>query len=104
MSQMKRRKFLNRVIFTSPLEGVGLDLKNKAKKLHLQFCHPTADRLIDLLVKAGKTNSDVLEAIRTVTSQCDICIRNKSAPLRPIVGFPSKKTVNILEENLKYAL
>ena len=82
------QKVLSRVLFSSPLDGVGLDIKNKAKKLHLQFCHPTADRLIGLLKNAGTHEQKIHDAIRDVTLQCDVCIRNKRPPLRPAVGFP----------------
>ncbi len=85
---VETQNVLSRVLFTSPLDGVGLDLRNKATKLHLQFCHPSADRLIDLIRKAGTTDDKIFEAIQNVTDQCDVCIRNKKAPLRPVVGFP----------------
>ena len=88
ISNGETQKVLTRVLFSSPITGVGLDLKNKAKKLHLQFCHPTSDRLIDLVKKAGTDDQNVLDAIREVSSQCDVCIRNRKAPLRPAVGFP----------------
>ena len=70
------------------MSGVNSDLKNKAKKLHLQFCHPSADRLIDLIKKAGTLDERVHDAIRNVSSECDVCIRSKKAPLRPAVGMP----------------
>ena len=79
---------LSRVLFSSPMVGIGSDIKNKAKKLHIQFCHPTADRLIKLLINAGTHDQNIHDVIREVTSQCDTCIRNKKAPLRPAVGFP----------------
>ena len=79
---------LSRVLFTSPMSGVGMDLKNKATKLHMQFCHPPSDRLIDLIKKSGTNDDRIFDAIRNVTSQCDVCIRNRRAPLRPAVGLP----------------
>ena len=77
---------LSRVLFSSPMVGIGSDIKNKAK--NIQFCHPTADRLIKLLINAGTHDQNIHDVIREVTSQCDTCIRNKKAPLRPAVGFP----------------
>ena len=87
-SDKETQKVLSRVLFTSPMVGIGSDVKNKAKKLHIQFCHPTADRLVKLVENAGTHDKNVHDAIREVTSQCDICIRNRKAPLRPAVGFP----------------
>ena len=72
----------------------GNDLRKKATKLHLQFCHPSSDRLIDLLKKAGTDNQQVFDIIRQVTSECDVCTRNKRAPLRPVVGFPLASNFN----------
>ena len=62
--------------------------KNKATKLHMQFCHPPYDRLIDLIKKSGTNDDCIFDAIRNVTSQCDVGIRNRRAPLRPAVGLP----------------
>ena len=87
-SNVETQNVLSRVLFSSPIAGIGPDLKNKATKLHLQFCHPPADRLIDLIKKAGTSDERIFDAIRNVSSQCDVCIRNKRAPLRPTVGFP----------------
>ena len=81
-------------MFTSPMNGVSLDLKSKAKKLHIQFCHPSADKLINLLRNAGTTDQRVFDVVKEVTSQCDVCLRNKKAPLRPAVGFPIASSFN----------
>ena len=75
-SNDETRKVLSRVLFSSPIEGVGLDLKNKARKLHLQFCHPSAERLIDLVKKSGTTDQCVFDVIKEITSKCDVCIKN----------------------------
>ena len=88
------RKVLSRVLFSSPIEGVGLDLKNKARKLHLQFCHPAAERLIDLVKKAGTSDQRVYDVIKEITSQCDVCIKNKKPPLKPAVSFPLASSFN----------
>ena len=82
-------KLITRVLFSSPIiNGIGADIKNKATKLHLQFCHPTADRLINLIKKAGYCDERIEDTIRAVTSQCEVCLRNRKPPLRPAVGFP----------------
>ena len=81
-------KVISRVLFSSPINGIGSDIKNKAIKLHVQFCHPNADRLIDLIRKAGHSDKQVEDTIRAITSQCEVCLKNKKAPLRPAVGLP----------------
>ena len=72
---------LRRVLFTSPADEIGSDLSIKAKRLHLQFCHPTSDCLNRLIQNLGTTDQKVFDAIEDVTSRCDICIRNKRVPL-----------------------
>ena len=94
MSNIETRKVLSRVLFNSAVSASDIDLKRKAVKLHLQFCHPNADRLIDLLRKAGVHDEKVIKTIKDVTSKCDICIRHKKPPLRPAVGFPLASEFN----------
>jgi transposase InsO family protein len=93
-SNEETKKVLTRVLFTSPIDGIGSDLTNKAKKLHLQFCHPTSDRLIQLIKNAGATDQKVFDSIKDVTAQCNVCIRNRRAPLKPVVGFPLASEFN----------
>ena len=93
-SNEETRKVLSRVLFNSPIEGVGLDLKNKVSKLHLQFCHPTAERLINLLKNAGTTDKRTFDVINEVTLKCDVCMKNKKPPLRPAVSFPLASSFN----------
>ena len=84
-SNDETRKELSRVLFSSPIGGVGLDLKNKAHKLHLQFCHPSAERLIGLVKEFGTSDQCVFDVINEITSKCDVCF-NKKPPLKPAVG------------------
>ena len=94
ISNVECNNIISRVLYTSPHANHSMDIKAKAAKLHLQFCHPTDKRLIDLLKKSGNNNEQVFDAIREVTSNCDVCIRNKRAPLRPAVGFPLASDFN----------
>ena len=93
-SNKETQKVLSRVLFSSPIEGVGSDLKNKVSKLHLQFCHPTAERLIDLLKRAGTTDQHIFDVVHEVTLGCDVCLKNKRPPLRPAVSFPLATSFN----------
>ena len=81
-SNDETKKVLRRVLFTSPADEIGSDLCMKAKRLHLQFCHPTSDCLNRLIQNSGINNQKVFDAIKDVTSRCDICIRNKRVPLK----------------------
>ena len=94
VSNSETKRVLSDVLYTSPLEGIGSDLKNKVKKLHSQFAHPTAERLITLIKNAGTSDTKVFDTIREITSNCDVCARHKKPPLRPAVGFPLASQFN----------
>ena len=70
------------------------DVKVVAKKLHQQFSHPAADRLIKLVKNAGVENSDLIEAIKEVGSQCDTCKVYKKSNPRPAVTLPLASEFN----------
>lgn len=53
-------------------------MRDKAVKLHDKFCHPTAERLIDLIQRAGTQDLGMENIIREVTLQCDICMKYKN--------------------------
>ena len=65
-----------------------------ALKLHRQFSHPSADRLIKLVKDQGKECDDIVEAIRKVTQECKICQEYRKPPPRPIVGLPIASRFN----------
>ena len=77
ISNDETRKVLSRVLLSRPMCGVDTDVRAKARKLHLQFCHPNSDRLIDLLKRAGAANQQVFDAIEEITAMCDVCMRNR---------------------------
>jgi len=65
--------------------------KEIAEKLHRQFAHPTAERLIRLINTAGAQwshNDKLKEQIKTVTESCQTCRMYKKPPPRPVVGLP----------------
>ena len=76
-----------------------LDMKRKAIKLHKQFGHATSEKIIDLLRKAQINDKALDNEIGTVTKNCEICVRYKKAPPRPIVSLPMasyfKETVSM---------
>ena len=88
VSNPETKRVLSNVLFSSPLNGVGLDLRNKVKKLHKQFAHPSAQRLVDLVKNSGTTDSKIFDMINEVSSTCETCVKYKRPPLRPAVGFP----------------
>ena len=58
-----------------------------AKKLHLQFSHPTYPKLKLLLNDAGIVDPEMLEALKSIANTCDTCLKYRKAPPRPIVGL-----------------
>ena len=62
-----------------------------ASKLHRQFAHPCKEKLLQLVKHAGSpwsNNTTLLDAISSVSAECDICIRYQKSPPRPVVGLP----------------
>ena len=72
----------------------GTDVKAVAKKLHQQFGHPSAHRLIKLVKDAGEENTELYKALEEVGTRCDTCKRYKKTPPRPIVTFPLATVFN----------
>ena len=68
--------------------------KKKVLKVHRQFAHPPAGRLKSFLRDAGIEDSDVIDLVDIVTSECDTCKRLKRPPPRPVVGFPLAREFN----------
>lgn len=77
-------------LFTSPLEFYAdeEDLKKKVTKLHKQFVHPQPSKLISLINDSGVSDPKVSAMVNVVTSNCEVCKRYKTKPLKPAVGFP----------------
>ena len=65
------------------------------KKLHSQFAHPSAEKLLKLVSAAGMGNDmNLVDEIKKVTKNCRICREFKKAPPRPIVGMPLAQHFN----------
>lgn len=69
------------------------DLK-AARKLHLQFGHPSVERLQKLVKHADKGQTQLLSAIQTITDECTVCQLYKRPSRRPVVTIPMASTFN----------
>jgi len=68
--------------------------KKKIEKLHQQFGHPTSKRLIQLLKDAGIDDELCFIYVEEVSDSCEICIKYKKTPSRPIVSVNMAKEFN----------
>ena len=68
--------------------------KSVAKKLHLQFGHPSSERLIKLVKNSGDNNETLIDEIKQISANCDICKRYRKNMPRPIVTFPLASVFN----------
>ena len=60
-----------------------------ARKLHSQFSHPQASRLIKLAESAGMGwDRELIDAIHSVTNSCQICRDYRRPFPKPVVGMP----------------
>ena len=80
----------NDIFFNVDNEDVG----KIARKLHKQFGHPKAEKLIDLVRKSGQNDSNLIASIRNISSNCEICRKFKKPPLRPVVSMPLASKLN----------
>lgn len=65
-----------------------------AEKLHKQFAHASAARLIDLLKKADKLHEGFPDLLKNVERNCETCQKYKRPVPRPIVGLPTATYFN----------
>ena len=68
--------------------------KKKIDKLHQQFGHPTSKRLIQLLKDAGVVDEICYEYAEEVSDVCEICMKYKKTPSRPVVSMNMAKEFN----------
>ena len=76
---------------------VSLETKNVkkiAEKLHRQFGHPAANKLVDLVNKAGVEVDGLTDEILRVSEACSICVRFKKPMSRPVVSMPMANSFN----------
>lgn len=69
-------------------ESENKDLYSTVSKLHKQFCHPSSKRLSALLKDAGFSNNDYHSCVKEVTEKCEVCLKFKKTPARPVVCLP----------------
>ena len=63
-------------------------------KLHLQFCHPSSNRLISLLKSTGSIDSETQSIVNDISSKCVVCHRLQRPQAKPIVGFSHANDFN----------
>ena len=72
------------------------DAKKIALKLHKQFGHPTADKLISLMKNGGVKDKQIFKCVNDIAESCEICDRFKKARPSPIVSMPMASKFNEL--------
>ena len=70
------------------------DSNKIALKLHHQFGHPGAERLIRMLRNADMLDNDIEKQIRSVTKNCEVCIKYKRPAARPVVSAQMAEKFN----------
>ena len=65
-----------------------------ALKLHKQFAHATAKKVVDLVRNAGVNNKKLENSVHKVCSSCDVCKRFRKPTPRPVVGFSIGQVFN----------
>ena len=79
------------------------DDKSTARKLHLQFGHPTPETLIQLLKQAKLHTKSLSKEVHIISNNCIICLRNKKSNPRPVVCLPLARRFNeLIGMDLKY--
>lgn len=68
--------------------------KKKIEKLHQQFGHPTSKKLIQVLKDAGVDDEMCFGHAEVVSNSCEICVKFKKTPSRPIVSVNMAKEFN----------
>lgn len=78
------------------------EIKQTARKLHIQFNHAPGHRLIKLLKDAGSDEERLVNEIRNIENNCNICKVYKKTPSRPVVTFPLAREFNeVIQLDLK---
>ena len=80
------------------------DLTRIAEKLHSQFSHPPAHRLIKLVQNSSISNKqELIQCIKSVSANCSICREYKAPSPRPVVGLNMATDFNeVVAMDLKF--
>ena len=73
--------------------AVGDEPQKVASKLHKQFGHVSADKLIKL-VKCSDYFTTELQEINRVSEKCEICVKFKKPPPKPTVSIQLASRLN----------
>ena len=65
----------------------GHNIKKVALKLHKQFAHPTAEKLINLLKSARMSSTELENEIRELSNTCEVCLKLRKPSPRPAVSL-----------------
>lgn len=71
-----------------------MNKKNAILKLHRQFAHPSSHRLKLLLKDAGYTEENYMSLVDEITDECNICMKYKRTPPRPVTCIPIARDFN----------
>ena len=87
---------LNRSVEEKIFLNLSVDTEGKARllKLHRQFSHPSAGKLIDLLRSAKASNRWIESEVHAITKECEICLKLKKTPPKPVVCLPMASRFN----------
>ena len=70
------------------------DKEKKIGKLHHQFGHPSARRLILLFKDAGIDDKETNAIVDKLTNNCEACVKYRKTPSRPVVSMNMAHEVN----------
>lgn len=84
------RKAVELVLFT----GQASEIPKKVLKLHRQFAHPTADKLMRLIEEVGMLDEAWKQETQKVSDKCQICKKFKRTPAHPVVSLPIGREFN----------
>ena len=96
------RKLEKEEIWVGNLGGNIKERERKVRKLHLQFGHPGWERLYKLIEESKKEGEDnnieemreTKRIVKEASENCEICLRYKKTPARPIVGMSWARKFN----------
>lgn len=81
---------MDEVLFSSEIS----DVQKMATKLHKQFGHPTAAKLISLVKRAGICDIDLENKINEISQKCEVCLKYRKPSARPVVSLPLASVFN----------